>query len=759
MKCGLGVSWNECVNQPEFSRQASRAAHRLLGRSKQRRPSILQGFLQEIEAQLVAQGRGLFCWLPVLLGLGSACYFSLKAEPPLLALMVLGFILVLGMGSAWRASPTGNFPCCQRSLGLGAAAFSAGVLLAFWQAHRQPMMPDLPHEAVWLEGQITETMLLPPRQDRGSPRLRLSLGKVVFDSPWYRNTSPLQREIRVVMTHTDGVQEESGRGALSQELGAGQHVRLRAVLHSPAPPFLPGGYDPQREAWFSGLAGNGTVYGRVQLQPTGTETFLMKLDHLRAHLAAEILHDVPGENGAIAATILTGETGAVSFQLRQDFAASGLAHILAVAGLHLGMVMMFFAFAVRWVLVSVPYLALRLPCRSIALGCALVGGAGYVALTGAHLPGVRALGMASLATFGLLLGRKALSMRSLALVALGLLVARPVVVLDVSFQMSFSAVMALIAGYERCGKFLWALRQESGFWRLVGVPVLVLALTSLLAGSATIPASLAHFGRFQPWFVLANLIAVPLMGMWIMPLGVMTLLLMPFHLEKLALVPMSWGLTCVRILAKAVANFPAASLPVGLLPAWSLAIVLSGLCVLCLWKGRGRLLGLPLMGCAVAAGLLMPRPDVLLAPDGRFVAVREGGSYRAGPGKNTMLRDVWAEDTGLNTSALFPEECAHGFCRLNGVALLASSGGGFHAPEPQLCEGVRLVVMVQPERSPCPAVPVLSRLSARRDGAWAVYARGQEVRLVSDRSWRGERPWVPAPGFEGVPGLPLAQAE
>ena len=276
------------------------------------------------------------------------------------------------------------------------------------------------------------------------------------------------------------------------DLSTGDLVRIRALLHPPSPPDYPGGRDPQRDAFFADLAGAGTALSPVVVLPHagdngGTGGFSMR--RLREAIALRIVAVLPGPRGAVATTLLTGLTSAIPQTDRDAFAASGLAHLLAVAGLHMGIVMGLTLVILRAVLAVWEWGSLRLPMRQIAALGALAAGAAYMALTGLHLPGMRSLAMASIAMLGLLVGRRAMTMRTLAAAALLLLLIDPATLLEVGYQMSFAAVMALIAGYEALQPLTrWMLGHGGVRWRRrLLLHGLQLFFTSLLAGSRRCP--------------------------------------------------------------------------------------------------------------------------------------------------------------------------------------------------------------------------------------------------------------------------------
>lgn len=687
----------------------------------------------------------LFNGAPVLLALGALGYLTLPFEPGAsisIAVLALAIIALTGLCLTRHRLAR---PCLA-----GILLLAGGFLDAREATWRQPPMPALPRHAVLLRGTIATLATTAPRENRPATR-HLTLRAARIDSGVDIGMPPMTRHLRITLRPDD-----------TTPLAPGDTVRLRALLRPPPWPAFPGARDLQEEAWFSGLAGYGRALGPVTrlAHPGGTP-----ITRWRDAATHQIAHTLPGQTGAIAAALLVGHGERIDTTTRQEFAASGLAHLLAVAGLHLGLVMATVMAIARALLALSRHAADHWPCKEIAAIIALGVGIGYVLLTGVHLPAQRALGMAALATLALVTSRRVLSLRALAIVGCVLLIVTPHNVRDLSFQMSFAAVMALIAGYDALRGPLKRLHgpEASTGRRLLG-QIGALALTSLLAGGATLAVSMAYFDRVQPWFVIANLLAVPLAGLWIVPAGMLALLLMPCHAAGGALIVMGWGIHIIMRLAHAVAMLPLAQISVPAMPGWGLFLYMTGLCALCLIPTRLRLAGIVPILLAFLTPWLTPRPTVLVAPDAGAIAVREREALAFGPmdGRDRLVEAEWLQALHLRRRTL--SDCVAGLCEAetpHGRILLRPHDpqDGREPPPAEACAGSTLFVSQSPARTACPGLPMIDRFAVWRNGAYAVYPRKAGWALISDRSWRGDRPWVPAIGSRGQPNLPMAQAE
>ena len=515
----------------------------------------------------------------------------------------------------------------------------------------------------------------------------------------------------------------------------------------------------QRDAFFNGLGGSGIALNVVErLSQPGQSSLQRGIANLRQRVAGRIMAGLPGVEGAVAATMLTGLGTAIPNDDRAAFRDSGLSHLLAVAGLHIGIVMGLVMGVTRFSLALSERAALRWPCKQIAAAAALAVGLGYVLLTGMHVPVLRSFAMASLVTLGIVSGRRAISMRGLALAAMLLTLYAPEQVVGVSFQMSFAAVLALIAGYEALSPILARLRE----WRTTR-HIAVLVLTSLLAGVAAAPFGAYYFGHVQAYFILANLVAVPLTAAVVMPAGLLSLALMPIGLERLALVPMGRAIDVVLWVARYVAALPAAAVSVPHMPAWGLALVGLGLAWLGLWQSRLRLAGLAIIAAGLPAGLASPPADMLVSSDARQIAWRSPAFLQTRPGNSRFVLDAWSQYWAEPLAAPFPEDGAPGpircdvdGCRIEqaGAAILIA-----RSQRPMECNAVAVVVSAEPSRDVCPALPRIDRFAVWRNGAYAVWLHDGTADVLSDRAYRGDRPWVPALPRAGGVTLPLAAVD
>ena len=676
-----------------------------------------------------AERERLALWLPVFIGAGVLGYYALRFEPAAwagAAVIVPAIVLaIMFPGLRWLVAPI-----AAAALGFASAQFAT--------ARAPPIEADLPTHAAIVTGMIRAVEALPE-------------GRRVLIRPAAVDDVALRRGVRVRLQNKDG-----------QDLAAGDTVRIRALVRPPAGPSYPGAWDLQRDAFYAGLGASGYALGKTEridrAIPSGPMRFIQ---WLRETITGRVTAVIPGAAGAVSVTLLTGASMAIPEADHAAFRDSGLAHLLAVAGLHIGIVMGFALTVARFGFALNEHASLFWPTKKLSALCALAAGGIYMVLTGMHVPIIRSFVMACLFSLAVVADRRPFSVRGLALAAAVLMLVAPYEVPDVSFQMSFSAVLALIAGYEALRP--WLRRIHGKNWRRRFASHLVaLALTSALAGTASAPYGAYHLGHVQAYFVLANMIAVPLTAMWVMPAGLIALFLMPLHLEALALVPMGWGAEAVVWVARVTAGLPAATYRVPHIPAWGLCLFSFGLAWLGLWRTWGRLLGVAIMAAGLASPLLDHPPDLLVSNDGRLIAVRtgQGAFLQQTQGGSKFVRDAWAQYWGIDSFLPLPPaadvarepdagplHCQETACLLRPYADRAGAMLARGAARGDFCGEISVIVSAEPARGLCPRPwpKLVDRFTVWRDGSAAVWLERDGARIVTDRLERGSRPWVPAP--------------
>jgi competence protein ComEC len=412
----------------------------------------------------------------------------------------------------------------------------------------------------------------------------------------------------------------------------GAYVTFKAHLNSPLGPLRPGGYDFARDQYFQRLGASGWVLGNVKAAdaPVAPSRWLqttVAIQSLRDGIDARIRAALPGDVGAIASALITGKRDAISSAVNDAMYVSSLAHVLSISGYHMAVVAGVVFFVVRALLATVPGFASRRPIKKWAAFAALLAAAFYLALSGAEVATQRAFIMAAIVLVGVMVDRAALTLRTLAVAALAVLLIAPEAVVHPSFQMSFAATLVLIATYERGLPWMIAGADTSLGARVAlwgGREVMALLLASVVAGLATMPYAAFHFHRLAPYGVIANLLAMPIVSIWVMPMGLLALIAIPFGLDGVLWRLMGDGIDWMITVAVWVAGLPGAVGRIAAFDTGPLLAITAGIVVLSLLKSPLRWCG----GLLVIAGSIWvaraPLPDVLISADANSIAVRGG---------------------------------------------------------------------------------------------------------------------------------------
>lgn len=664
-------------------------------------------------------------WAPVFLGGGIAVYFAAPVEPPQWSAAAAVAALAAWMWCLWREQ--------------AATAFFAGAL--FWTVFG-------------FACGIVRTATL------ATPVLNVSL-KAAIGEGRVEQVLPLSGgEARIVLrlTRLDGASSVLRARILLRTPGGvrpGQWIRLKAGLRPPPGPTMPGGFDFARALWFQGIGASGFALGApreidAQRPLTWTELFADGLSALRRTMSERIRTAIPGANGPVATAFLTGERTAIDEETIAAYRDSSLAHVLSISGLHMAMAGFGFFTGLRLALAAVPGFALRHPVKKYAAAGALLASFGYLMISGAATPTVRSFVMIALVFVAMMLDRPGLALRTVALAALAILIATPESLLDVSFQMSFAAVAALVAAFE-----WWSARPKApapGGWLdsawswFAGS-----AMTSLIAGAATTPFAAFHFHRIADYGVVANMLALPAVSFVVMPAGVVALLAMPFGLEHYPLQAMDWGLSWVTAAAFEVASWPGAAHATASFSSLGLILMTLGGLWVSIWTQSWRLAGFAIIAAGVACAPMTARPDVYVAAGGRTFALRQADGSLAVPAMAAGRFDAesWLKSNGDGATLAHVKQRAKDAIACSPDQCVAAAAWGAFIfvrarSAPADCISGEVIVAPHADVRACSKdALVLGPAFLARSGAVTLNRQQDAWRIETVAGQRGRRPWIP----------------
>jgi competence protein ComEC len=538
----------------------------------------------------------------------------------------------------------------------------------------------------------------------------------------------------------------------------GAFVEFKARLSPPLEPLRPGGYDFAREMYFNRIGASGFVLGRIRVAetphaPSIRLRYAMVLDGMREAIDQRIRAVLPGDKGAIASAVITGKRDAISPPVNEAMYVSGLAHVLSISGYHMAVVAGIIFFALRAVFALLPAFSNRHPIKKWAALAALGAAAFYLVLSGAEVATQRSFIMIAIVLIGIMVDRPTLTFRTLTVAAFIVLLLAPEAIVHPSFQMSFAATLALVAGYQHglpwmSGGGRTRLAAKIALWG--GREIAGLLLVSLLAGTATIPFIAYHFHRISPYGVIANLIAMPAVSVWVMPAGIFGVMSMPLGLDGFWWGLMGHGIDWMISIAQWVTSFPGALGRVAAFGTGPLLLCSAGLVVLCLLKTPLRLIGAFLIGGAVVLMVRTPQPDVMIAADGSAVAVRgEGGRLAMVKSGSDVF--AWREWLAADADARNPKDPTLGEgirCDEQGCVARLRDGAFVAIPKTIAAfeEDCRRAVLVVTGREAPPGCGtlVIDRHVWRRSGAITLQRRGDGFDMTLSRPPGYDRPWARA---------------
>lgn len=673
--------------------------------------------INHIVTNLLSQRGHMFGWVPVCLAAGIGVYFSLRFEPVDPLYLGVGLLGVLGLiATRWMHEILSPIVVCMCliSIGFSIAAIRTHSLDA-------PVLGWRYYGAI--EGRIVG-------MDRSaSDVVRLTLDNATLDKVSLNRTP---KQVRISL---------HGDAALGVKPQPGMKVMTTGHLSSPSGPVEPGGFDFQRHAWFGQLGAVGYTRTPVMGLELATQDWQLWVFQVRMAISERVRTVLIGDVGGFAAAVTTGDRSGIGQEALGHLRASNTAHLLAISGLHMGLLSGFVFTVLRLILIFLPYIGPRIQARKVAAGGALLVSTSYLAMSGGNVATERAFIMVAVALCTVMLNRRAISLRAVAIAAIIVLCLRPEALFGPGFQMSFAATTALVA------VFGWMRDSGTQIGPKWAQPFFLVVISSGIAGLATAPIGAAHFNTVAHYGLIANLLSVPLMGLIIIPSAVLAAVLAPFGFEAFGLHIMGAGLRWILGVAHWVAQLDGArGYVMGPSPI-VLPIFAIGTMWLILWQGRARVLGIIPMIASFMIWAGGERPLVLITDNESLIGVmtRDGRASSKEKGSGFVARN-WLENDGdpstqLRSAGLWGAGAKQvKSVQIDSYKLVHLIGKKAVEAQGSCQVGQVIVASVKVERNLGPCI-VFDPETLRAHGSIGLYTLGDEVKLISARDVSGDRIW------------------
>ena len=565
----------------------------------------MRGVIDRVRALVAhateAQEGRWFHWMAVCFVFGAAAYFALPWEPAphdLWIPSIGAFMIWLNLRERFIA---------YRLMGLVTAALF-GLALAQWNTNlNDTVLLKDNLRPLDIQGTITHTEPV----EHG---WRITLNQVTYPGSPPERSVDYPHSVRLTVRQ-DGFNPV--KGAV---------VSTRATLMAPSSSILPGSYDFRRHAFYERIGAYGYTIDHVRvLQEPDLPIWQKMISRYRQHVVSTVREWVDPEQAGIMIALLTGQKKAIPDSQVENMRHAGLAHLLAISGLHVGLIAGILFFAIRYLLVLNESLALEYPVKKWSAALTILLSTLYTLLVGASVSTQRALIMTALVLLAVMVDRVALTLRTVAVAAFIIVALAPHSVIHPGFQMSFMAVTGLIAFYETYKRnHRFNKLNEMGWYGQVLIYLGGVIVTTVIATLATLPASVYHFQQVAIWGVLANMLAMPLMAFWIMPLVLLSLIVCFFGswIAQFPLYLLAIGIARLQEIAALTASLDGAIWRLPLVPPAIFILAVIGFLVLCLMRGLWPKLGGGfLIMVAIILMVVQDPPDIVIPADRSFTGI------------------------------------------------------------------------------------------------------------------------------------------
>ena len=577
-------------------------------------------FGRAISENLSSEQNRTIVLVPVLFAIGIGIYFGLDNEPNYwVTLGLFEAFLVLFFLFRYKENLHWIF--------IGILIIFAGFIDAQMQSvYQNKKVEKIAETSTYLKGEISEFSL------SAKGKVRILLDKAAdFDKP-------LNGKFRITTI------------AKSKQFEIGDCVEMAATIFPASLPAVKNGYRLDRKYFFEGLSAIGYAKSeifKISCENKSSLPAKSKINSVRQNIVEYVNKMMPADAAGVVNAVLVGEKTYIPQKISDNYRNSGLAHFLSVSGLHLGTISLLVFFVVRFLAALFPKFTVMYDTKKFAAVAAIIFSFIYLLISGRAVPAERAFIMTAVVFIGIIYERQAISMRMLSIAALVVLVLQPYALVSVSFQMSFAAVTALIAFYEKYAGKIAAISARSSVFGKCVLYLAGIVICDFVASVATAPFALYHFHKTALYTGITNLLSGPIIAFFLMPVILLSLVLLPFGIGFYPLKLLEKGVDILNLITAKISSLPHSVLCVDSLNFWGLVLIVAGGLWICIWQQKWRRWGILPIIIGVVTMFFHTEPDMVVAYGGQGITARDNnGKMIELPLAKTdgWTRKIWQEN-------------------------------------------------------------------------------------------------------------------
>ena len=476
-------------------------------------------------------------------------------------------------------------------------------------------------------------------------------------------------------------------------------VMANVVLMPPPGAVLPGTFDYSRYAFFSGIEAIGYAIGNVKIIKKAEVKNYSKIDRIKQKIFESFYNNMHKNNAAIATALFLGDTKKIDTNIYENIRISGIAHLLAISGMHVGLVGGIIFFISNFIFSKINLQFIKINNKKIASIITIWLCYSYLILANSPISAQRAFAMTTLFLVGILIDRDINPLRTISVAAVVILIFTPEALLSASLQMSFSACFSLIYGFKLIKLRYINFNEHTSILKKVGIYFFSIVLASVFATLATSIFIMFHFKNFSTYSLLTNLLAIPITEFIIMPFGMLAIFLIPVKLEFIGYYPMEKGIEVLLYISNTISSFPSAVINVYNINAHSILCFVVGCLILMLIKTKLKYIAIFCFIALILNIVNFRLPDIVISKNTKLIAVKDlqdNQLYLIRGFRERYSKKVWQKELNIKavSKKYLREICNQDYCYIPDQKLLILFEEKYNKKFIDICNEIDIKVIV-----------------------------------------------------------------